>query len=114
MNWLPLTSIAEVESIKNRSHEVPCMIFKHSTTCSISAIAKDRLERDWDFSETELPAFYLDLLKFRPVSGFIAETFEIHHESPQLLVISNGECIYDASHLDISVDELKEALESVA
>ena len=114
MNWLPLTSIAEVESIKNRSQEMPCLLFKHSTTCSISAIAKARLERDWDFSETEMPAYYLDLLQFRPVSRFVAEDFDIYHESPQVLVIHGGECIYDASHLDISVEELKDALQSVS
>ena len=114
MNWLPLTSIEGVESIKTRSQNVPCLIFKHSTTCSISAIAKDRLEREWDFSEAEMPAFYLDLLNFRPVSNHIAETFDIRHESPQALIILDGTCIYDASHLDISVEELKEAMESAA
>jgi bacillithiol system protein YtxJ len=34
----------------------------------------------------------------------------VHHESPQVLLIVNGECIFDTSHLDISVSELQEAL----
>lgn len=86
------------------------MIFKHSTRCNISEIAKFRLEDDWDFSANEIEAYYLDLLSFRPVSQHVSETFSVYHESPQVLLISQGECVYDASHLDISVGELKEAL----
>ncbi len=110
IHWIPLTSLAEVEALKKRSHEVPCLIFKHSTSCNISAIAKFRLDDDWNFAADEIEAYYLDLLTFRPVSHHIAETFSVHHESPQVLLIVDGECVYDASHLDISVDELKEAL----
>lgn len=86
------------------------MIFKHSTRCNISEIAKFRLEDDWDFSANEIEAYYLDLLAFRAVSQHVSETFSVHHESPQVLLISQGECVYDASHLDISVGELKEVL----
>jgi bacillithiol system protein YtxJ len=110
LHWIPLTSAAEVESLKQRSRHLPCLIFKHSTRCNISEIAKFRLEDDWDFSASELEAYYLDLLSFRAVSQYVAEQFSVHHESPQALLIADGECVYDASHLDISVDELKEAL----
>ena len=110
LHWIPLTSVAEVDALKKHSHDVPCLIFKHSTSCNISAIAKFRLDDDWDFAVDEIEAYYLDLLKFRTVSHHIAETFSVHHESPQVLLIADGDCVYDASHLDISVEELKEAL----
>lgn len=114
LHWIPLTSAADVESLIERSHTIPCLILKHSTSCNISAIAKYRLDTDWDFGTDVLEPHYLDLLRFRPVSAYIAETFEVHHESPQALLIVGGECVYDASHLDIRVEELKEALASVA
>jgi bacillithiol system protein YtxJ len=114
LNWLALESEAQLKEIQQQSHETPCLIFKHSTTCNISAIAKYRLEDDWDFKATELPAYYLDLLRFRPVSNQIADIFQVYHESPQVLLLVDGECVYDASHLDISVEELKEALTSLA
>lgn len=113
VQWSPITSAADVESIKEHSHTVPCLIMKHSTTCNISAIAKYRLDSDWDFESNVLEPYYLDLLRFRPVSAYIAETFEVYHESPQVLLIVGGECVYDASHLDIRVEEVKEALASV-
>lgn len=114
INWIAITSSADIEHIKTRSVEVPCLIFKHSTTCNISAIAKYRLEDDWPAAgNDEIEPYYLDLHQYRDISRHIADTFEVHHESPQLLLISDRECVYDASHLDITVDELQEALSTM-
>jgi bacillithiol system protein YtxJ len=49
---------------------------------------------------------YLDLLNYRSISSEIATFFEVHHESPQVILIKNGECIYDESHYGIMMDEL--------
>ena len=73
-------------------------------------MAKLRLEDNWDFDENELLPYYLDLKNFKFVSAEIANRLSVVHESPQVLLIRKGECIYDASHFDISVDELKETL----
>lgn len=110
MNWLQLTTIDEVEAIKKASETQPCMIFKHSTTCSISVMAKNRVEMSWDFNNSEMIAYYLDLKLYRNVSNYVTETFGVHHESPQALIIDKGACIYDCSHLDITVAELHEGL----
>lgn len=110
MNWIPLNTEQQLNEIIERSKTVPCIIFKHSTRCSISSMAKFRLEGDWDISEKEIEPYFLDLIAYRNVSNHVAETFSIHHESPQILLIKNGECTYDESHLDISVHELKEGL----
>ena len=110
LNWISLTTLDQIDAIIQRSYDRPCLILKHSTRCNISAIAKYRLEEDWNFEPETLEAYYLDLLLYRPVSQQLAETFSVWHESPQVLLIVEGECVYDASHLDISVSELKEAL----
>jgi bacillithiol system protein YtxJ len=110
LNWIQLESFDQIEQIKERSFKVPCLIYKHSTRCGICSISKYRLEDDWDFGPEQMEAYYLDVLLFRPVSLQIAETFQVHHESPQVLLIVNGECIYDASQLDISLAELHEGL----
>lgn len=108
MNWNNLNSVKQVRKIVERSHQVPCVIFKHSTRCSISTMAKMRLESNWDISENEIEPYFLDLIAFRDVSNFIASELQVHHESPQIILIKNGEVTYDASHLDITVDEIKE------
>ena len=110
MNWNSLTSAYELNQIIERSHQVPCLIFKHSTRCSISFMAKHRLEEKWDFDATKLEPYYLDLFSYRNVSNEVAERFQVFHESPQILLIKDGECVHDASHLDISVEEIKEVL----
>ena len=58
----------------------------------------------------EIEPYYLDLLQYKDISNTISEQFQVWHESPQILLIVNGECIYDASHLDITVAELQESL----
>lgn len=104
MNWQPINTLEQLEQIKNDSYNTPQVIFKHSTTCSISRMALDRFERA---TTPEGVVFhYLDLLNHRPISAQIAELFQVYHESPQVLLIKNGECIYDESHYGIMMDEL--------
>lgn len=110
VNWNTLVNTASVDEIVGLSAQTHYLIFKHSTRCSISAMAKMRLEQSWDFSEEEVKPFFLDLIAHRDVSNYIAEKFAVYHESPQVLLIHKGECIFDASHLDISVAEIREAL----
>ena len=81
------------------------LIFKHSTRCSISMMAKRRFELDWDSFPPNMPLYFLDLIRYRDLSNQIAQIFQVHHESPQLLLIKDGECILDQSHGAISVEE---------
>ena len=108
--WKVLNDAAQLKEIKKRSFERPVVIFKHSVTCGISAHAKHKLESAWDFADEDLEFYYLDLLSYRPVSNLVADTFNVIHQSPQLLVIKNGEAIYDTSHQMVSVDAIKGAL----
>jgi bacillithiol system protein YtxJ len=88
------------------SHNAPVLIFKHSTRCSISSMALNRMEK-------ANPALYfhlIDVIADRNISNRIAEVFNIHHESPQLLIIHRGECVYDASHLEIQPGEIASQL----
>ena len=105
MNWIPLTDENQLAEIVEISQQKPVVIFKHSTRCSISSTALNRFERAWDTENT--PAYYLDLIAYRPISGQIAEQFNVEHQSPQVLVIDKGACPYSATHWDISVEEIK-------
>lgn len=107
MNWKPLTSKEEVDHIVDvESLERTCIIFKHSTTCSISSMAHYRLSDDWDSTLDATSFYYLDLLSYRTVSNYIAEKLQVHHESPQVIIIKDAEASYDVSHLDIQVADL--------
>jgi len=111
LKWKILESLEELDSALESSHSKPIAIFKHSTRCSISSMAKDRMERGWDFTDDSGPImYYLDLISYRLVSNKISERLKVHHESPQLILVKNGEAIYDAAHNFITLSELKEAL----
>jgi bacillithiol system protein YtxJ len=103
MNWTQLQSTDQLNEIKNLPGY--SIIFKHSTRCSISMMAKRRFELDWDSLPEEIPLYFLDLIQYREISNQIAQLFQVYHESPQLLLIKDGECILDQSHGGISVDE---------
>ncbi len=103
MNWTSLESADQIETIKQQQDY--SLIFKHSTRCSISMMVKKRFELDWDKLPGSLPLYFLDLIKHRDLSNKVASDFQVYHESPQLLLIKDGECVLDLSHGEISVEE---------
>ena len=106
MNWIPLTDQNQLETIQDLSFTTPQVILKHSTTCSISKMSLARLERSE--APSTIQFYYLDLLNYRAISNAIAEKFSVYHESPQILLIKNGECIFDESHGGIQMEEIVE------
>jgi bacillithiol system protein YtxJ len=108
MNWIKLQSESQLDDIREKSTTRPQLIFKHSTRCSTSALVKSRLERNQPPDSIDF--YYLDLISYRHVSNKVADAFNIHHESPQVLLIRNGKCVYEESHMGISMDEIVDAV----
>lgn len=107
MNWIPLQDEKQLEEIVANSNSIPQVIFKHSTRCAVSSMAKNRLDRK---EAPEGVNFYLlDLIRHRNISNRIASEFGVSHQSPQVLVIDNGKCIYNESHSEIIFDEIEAA-----
>jgi len=109
VNWTELTDIAQLLEVTTISNEKPVVIFKHSTRCSISRMALKQFEREYDLNET-VDAYFLDLIAHRDISNEIASRFNVYHESPQLILIKNGQAVYDVSHSDIDAVALKEKI----
>jgi bacillithiol system protein YtxJ len=109
MQWKQLTSEEQLSGLIEHSKELPQVIFKHSTRCSISSVAFQRVDKAKQPAATEF--FLLDVLTHRALSLKIAERFGVNHESPQVLVIKNGECVYDDSHLGISMQDIAQQVQ---
>ncbi len=107
MIWTKITTLNQLNDIDTESQSEKILIFKHSTTCSISRMALNRLESKWkpEYSETLKP-YFLDLLAYRNISNEIASRYDVVHESPQVLVVSKGKSVYNESHGGITVDEI--------
>lgn len=110
MNWIELQSIEQAKELINSSTEKPILFFKHSTRCSISNMAKDRLERKWDIDDSKLAPVHLDLLNHRDVSNFLATELNIEHQSPQVILVKNKAATYSETHSMINVDDISKAI----
>jgi bacillithiol system protein YtxJ len=107
MNWNKLTSEEQIDQVILESAAKPVLLFKHSTSCSISSMSLDRLLRNWKAEDSDkITPYYLDLLAYRNLSNLVAERFGIPHESPQVLLIQNGKVTYHESHYGISYAEI--------
>lgn len=109
-DWKAITSEDQLQAAIDESFEKPVIIFKHSTTCGISAGAKYRLEENWDFKPEEVSLYYLDLLAYRSISNKIASDLGVTHQSPQVILIKNGMASFDTSHHGVSISALRAAL----
>ncbi|GAB3661919.1 bacillithiol system redox-active protein YtxJ [Echinicola sediminis] len=107
MAWKAIDKLEQINQIIEESKHQPVLIFKHSTSCSISGMAWNRLQRNWqdnDFSKVS--PYVLDLLSYRDVSNAIAEEFAVQHESPQVILVKDGMAVYDTSHMGINYQEI--------
>lgn len=108
MNWINITTPQQIDAIKAATGY--SIIFKHSTRCPISMMAKRKFELDEKLFDGHTPLYFLDLIKYRDLSNAVAEMFHVQHESPQLLLIKDGECVLDQSHSSISAEEVVEVM----
>ena len=104
--WNHLESLSRWEELLEASKQKPVLVFKHSTRCSISVMALDRLNRSWKpGTEESFSPWYLDLLNFREISNRIAADTGVEHQSPQLLLLKDGKCVKAESHQAIRLEE---------
>lgn len=104
-HWKTFNNGSQLEKILEASMHKPQAIFKHSTTCGISASAKSRLEVE-DVSD-KIDINYLDLLNYRAISNLVAEKLGVIHQSPQIIIIDKREVKIVESHFAVDIDLLK-------
>ncbi|MEZ4827308.1 MAG: bacillithiol system redox-active protein YtxJ [Bacteroidia bacterium] len=101
-SWRFLNEEIQLAEISEASFAKPQIIFKHSTTCGISAHAEHILGESTTHLADVADLHYLDLLRFRSVSNLVADRFSVPHQSPQIIVVRNGKAIYNSSHYSIN------------
>ncbi|MBW2998623.1 thioredoxin family protein [Candidatus Woesearchaeota archaeon] len=82
------------------------IIFKHSNTCSLSARAKDEVNK---IAEKE-NIFIIIVQENRELSNKIEEVYKIKHESPQFIIIRNNEPQSVLNHLEITEEKIEKLL----
>ncbi len=75
-------------------------------------MAFDRISRSWNEQEVNLiKPYFLDIIANRSLSNRVAQEYKVEHQSPQILMIFKGTCVYNASHMEISYQEIKRRLQ---
>ena len=94
-----------------RSGDAPFFVFKHSTTCPISARASDRVRRYEEGAGPDGPEIVMvKVIESRPISNAIASQLGVTHQSPQMILIKGGAPVWNASHHLIQEDAIEEAV----
>jgi len=108
MKWIDLTDTATLNILQENSktENSTFLIFKHSTRCGTSRMALKNFESSWDES---LPAYLVYVVEDRRVSNEIEKIYGTSHQSPQVLLVKNGKCVYDASHSHIDIEDILRA-----
>lgn len=80
----------------------PSLIFKHSNRCSISSMALSRMKSSKKELDQVFDIYLIDVVENRPLSLKIADETGIQHESPQAIILNQGNVVYSASHMSIT------------
>ena len=101
-----LESIYESETFDRLLDAPLAVVFKHSSTCGISARAHGEVERFLS-EHPERHIYKVEVLGSRAVSDYIEEKTGIRHESPQLLVLRAGEVVWHGSHSRVTAEAIE-------
>lgn len=104
IGFTPVGNTKTLDELVARSHDAPVLLFKHSTTCPISAAAHRQMER------VKSDISLIVVQRNRDVSREVEARTGVQHESPQALILRRGEVVWSASHFDITAEAVEQAL----
>lgn len=105
-----LSDIAELDLAITESRERPVLLFKHSRTCGISCEALDELRAHISGAKSGAGYRLITVQSHRRVSDEIALRFGIRHESPQAILLRDGQPVWTGSHFRITAEQLDKVL----
>jgi bacillithiol system protein YtxJ len=111
--WQILSDLEQVEALAEESKIRPQLIYKHSPRCGTCVITKGEIENSFKEISAKADMHFVDVVEGRRISDAVTEKFGVHHESPQVLLIERGECVWDESHYAIKGDSILKALTEI-
>jgi bacillithiol system protein YtxJ len=86
--------VSTIIPLVDRSLPADCLVFKHSTSCPLSAEAA----REVAGLATDLPVFQVNVREQRDLSNWVAAEYAVLHQSPQLILVRAGKAVRSWSH----------------
>jgi bacillithiol system protein YtxJ len=106
----PISGIDELDVALRESRQRPLLLFKHSYSCGISAEALDELLSHLAEKDDDARYAMVTVQTHRDVSNAIASRLGIRHETPQALLVRDGQVVWSASHFRVNASAIKKAL----
>lgn len=109
--WEMMSDSSQVEPIIEASKEKPQLIYKHSHRCSVCFVSKGNLEMASDNIKEHADMHFVNVVRSREVSNKIASVLDVRHESPQAILIDQGEVVWHGSHGSIDAEAVLDTLD---
>jgi bacillithiol system protein YtxJ len=110
----PLLQIEELEHLLTASGDRPLLLFKHSYTCGISAEALDELISHLSRKKQDANYAIVTVQTHRTISNAISKRLGVRHETPQALLIREGQVVWSASHFRVTATAVEAAIKAEA
>ena len=105
-----MTDEGELGHLLVASKAKPLVIFKFSTTCGTSAYAMNELQAYLVGDPFDATYVTVTVQTHRAISNAISTRLGVRHESPQVIIVRNGQVVWQASHFRVTADALDAAL----
>ncbi|HEU4510403.1 MAG TPA: bacillithiol system redox-active protein YtxJ [Pyrinomonadaceae bacterium] len=105
-NFFRIADRTTLDNLMTDSKQRPVLVFKHSNACSISARAYREMQK------LEGDVNILEVQTAREISRELADLTGVRHETPQVIVLRNGKAVWNASHFDVTANDVAKALEA--
>ncbi|NIW41133.1 MAG: bacillithiol system redox-active protein YtxJ [candidate division Zixibacteria bacterium] len=99
---------SQIVPIIEASQENPQLIYKHSHRCSVCFVARGELEQSAADIKKYADMHFVNVVRSRDASNKIASELDVRHESPQAILIDQGEVVWHGSHGSIDADAILE------
>jgi len=109
---MSVQNIANEEQLESIFKSGLAIVLKHSAICAGSAVAMEEMQ-NFAAGHPDVPVYVMDVRKQRPLSQKTAAYFGIEHESPQIIIVRDGEAVWHASHFSITAAKVSAALASL-
>lgn len=104
--WNEISGLEDIKNILQDSEDKPQLIYKHSHRCSVCFLAKEELENVAEKLNEIADLYMVNVVQQRDVSNAIASELDIRHESPQVLLLQDGEVSWAGSHWQIKGNDI--------
>lgn len=91
------------------SYAEPVFVLKHSNSCPVSAFGNREFAKLGE-EEAELALYKVTVQSNREASTYLTDAVSVEHETPQAMLIKDGEAVETWSHWSVRAKKLREAL----